>query len=232
MPPTIPGGIPCVSIVFARLIVNNEDRGVKPFLVPLHDGMCMNRGISTRLLSPRGGSRPVEHAITYFHRVRLPKSALLGHIEKGENIKAAFFWNISRVISGTLCMGTLGINGMRLSAFIAAKYSQRRAVWDAHRQCPRPIISFSTQYQPILIVIAQTYVMDAFGHASRERFAEASDPVMKHFVAAVFKTTVMKLASEAILVLGDRCGAQGLFEVNQLSVMHVRGSYLINLLPR
>ena len=119
-------------------------------------------------------------------------------------------------------MGTLGINGMRMAAFIAAKYSQRRTVWDAFKRSPRPIISFSTQYLPILTGIAQTYVMDAFGHASRERFAGAQDLVMRHFVAAVFKTTVMKLASEVIYGLGDRCGAQGLFEVNQLSVMLVR----------
>lgn len=119
-------------------------------------------------------------------------------------------------------MGTLGINGMRLASFIAAKYSQRRTVWDAYRRAPRPIISFSTQYLPVLITIAQTFVLDAFSRASRERFVQAQNPVMRHFVAAVFKTTVMKLACQAILDLGDRCGAQGLFEVNQLSVMHVR----------
>ncbi|KAI0311330.1 hypothetical protein OF83DRAFT_1069005 [Amylostereum chailletii] len=48
MPPTTPVGIPCVAIVFAQAIVAGEDRGAKPFLVPLHDGKEMYEGVSCR----------------------------------------------------------------------------------------------------------------------------------------------------------------------------------------
>ena len=44
---------------------------------------------------------------------------------------------------------------------------------------------------------------------------------MRHFIAAVMKTTTMRAAHAIIIDLGDRCGAQGLAEVNQMAVLHV-----------
>jgi hypothetical protein len=42
MPPTIPAGKPCIAIVWARLKVGLDDRGIRPFIVQLNDGhnMC------------------------------------------------------------------------------------------------------------------------------------------------------------------------------------------------
>ena len=54
MPPTSPCGVPVVSIVFARLIVDGNDRGVKPFMVELSDGFRMSKGIVSKILLPRG----------------------------------------------------------------------------------------------------------------------------------------------------------------------------------
>jgi acyl-CoA oxidase len=48
------------------------------------------------------------------------------------------------------------------------------------------------------------------------------DPRVRHAVAAVHKVAMIQAAQAANLTLGDRCGAQGLYEANQLSAMHVR----------
>ena len=49
MPPTGPiCGIPRVAIVFARLKVKGEDRGIRPFVVMLSDGKEMCTGITAR----------------------------------------------------------------------------------------------------------------------------------------------------------------------------------------
>ena len=48
MPPTSPCGIPCEAVVLARLIVSDEDRGIKLFLVPLHDGVDMYKGVVSK----------------------------------------------------------------------------------------------------------------------------------------------------------------------------------------
>ncbi|KAG7440704.1 acyl-CoA dehydrogenase NM domain-like protein [Guyanagaster necrorhizus] len=220
MPPTSPSGVPCVSIVHGRLLVRGQDHGPKVFLVNLHDGRNMNEGIISKVLSPRGGARPVKHCLTYFKNVHLPSSALLGSLDRPKNLRTAFFFNISRVISGTLSMGTFGISSMMISSYIAAKYSLRRRVVDSSTGQPREIMSFVTQSTPVLAAIAQTLVLAAFGETSREKYVNAEDLSVKHFIAAIFKTTVMKLTSTTTLTLGMRCGAQGLSEVNQISVLN------------
>ncbi|KAJ7485054.1 acyl-CoA dehydrogenase NM domain-like protein [Mycena galericulata] len=227
MPPTTPCGLPCVAVVFARLIVDHVDRGVKPFLVPLHDGHMMYPGITSNLaLFPRGGSRPVQHALTYFQKVRLPGTAILGTMDKPSDIRSAFSHNIFRVVVGTLSMGALALSSMRIATYVAGKYSMRRTVIDSFTGKPKPIIAFSTQKIPVLTALSQTLVMEAFCAKAYTLFTTAEDLLQKHFIAAVFKATIVQHHSSILSTLGDRCGAQGLFEVNQISVLHadIRGA--------
>lgn len=162
--------------------------------------------------------------------MRLPADALLGSIEKAKEPRLEFFYNISRVISGTLSMGALGVSALRVSAYVSGKYSFRRTVIDAATGKPRPIITFSTQYTPVLTTISQAMVMEAYANWAREQFVASKDNLfLKHFIAATFKVTILRFAQSAPLVLGDRCGAQGVSEVNQLSVLNV-SDYLVLLL--
>ncbi|ESK86756.1 acyl- oxidase [Moniliophthora roreri MCA 2997] len=221
MPPTAPCGIPMIAVVFARLLVGGEDRGVKPFMVHLNDGHRMNSNINCKVLPPRGGSSPVKHAITYFKQVCLPSSALLGTPERGKDMRASFFRSIHRVFSGTLSMGAVGISAMRISSYIAGRYSSRRKVIDSSTGRPRAIINFSTQYIPVLTSIAQTLVLEAFSEIAHLLFVEAKrDMYRQHFIATVFKATTLQFALSIPVVLGDRCGVQGLSKVNQISVLH------------
>jgi hypothetical protein len=41
-------GMPRVAIVMARLIVDREDRGVRPFVVALGDGKEMCKGVTSK----------------------------------------------------------------------------------------------------------------------------------------------------------------------------------------
>jgi alkylation response protein AidB-like acyl-CoA dehydrogenase len=102
MPPTSPiRGHPRVGLVFAKLIVGGEDRGVRPLIVHINDGTRMSAGITsryiptslyapfalrytvktdeqTRVMPRRAGSKMVGYSITTFTHVKLPSSALLG----------------------------------------------------------------------------------------------------------------------------------------------------------
>lgn len=242
MPPTTPVGIPCIAIIFARAIINGEDRGVRPFVVPIHDGRDMNPGVVSkcvaptifiilgtishycflRLLPPRGGSRPLNHSLTYFHHVQLPYSAMLGSPDKPADARLSFFTNISRVAVGTIAIGSLPLPALRVSSYIGARYSLRRMVLD-NENTQRPIISFRTQKIPVLTSLAQAYVMEAMHGYATSLFSDASlDMRIRHAIAAIFKVTNTRHALEGSLTLGDRCGAQGLFEANQLAALFVR----------
>ena len=244
MPPSIPCGIPLDGIVFARLVVEGEDRGVKPFAVPIHDGHSMYPGITakfvsphlassrslifdrSRRLSPRSSSGPVDHALTYFNHVRLPPKALLTTPHRAEAPRVEFFRNISRVVVGTLSMAAVCLPCLRTISYIAGKYSLRREVTDTSTGRPRPIISFSTQYIPVMTAMADTFVSIAFVSSIHATFRSLeSESTMKHFLAAVSKVTVVSHTIKDLLALGDRCGAQGLLRVNQLEPFIVRATF-------
>ncbi|KAH9970095.1 acyl-CoA dehydrogenase NM domain-like protein [Lactifluus volemus] len=212
MPPTSPvaPGFSCISIVFARTIVGGEDHGIKPFVFQLHDGQSMTPGVKIKVLPPRGGSRPVNHCLTYFDHVRILPTALLGSIKKPRDPRASFFNNIYRVAVGTIALSSLGVPSLQIASYIATRYSQRRHVIDASG-ISKPIISFQTQKQPILAMNKQAvaWFMDP-----------ALDPRVRHAVATVHKVAMIQTAQAANFTLGDRCGAQGLFEANQLPAMH------------
>ncbi|KAJ7470761.1 acyl-CoA dehydrogenase NM domain-like protein [Mycena latifolia] len=220
MPPTAPAGLPCVAVVFARAFIYGQDRGIKPFLIKLHNGRDMSPGIVCKLLPQRGGARPVNHSLTYFHNVRVPFSALLGTDTTPESPRDTFFSNIARVAVGTIAIGSLGVPALQVSSFIAAKYSIRRTVVDAEG-VRKPIMSFQTQKIPILTALAQSFVMTAFHVKAVSMFCNTSlENGVRHAIACILKVVMIEHAQRAHLTLGDRCGAQGLFEVNQLTAMH------------
>ncbi|KZT68534.1 acyl-CoA dehydrogenase NM domain-like protein [Daedalea quercina L-15889] len=219
MPPTAPVGMPCIAIVFARAMIEGEDRGVKPFVVYLHNGKEMQKGVVCKVLPQRGGSRPMNHSLTYFNRVRLPYSALLGSAEKPVDPKMAFFHNISRVAVGTIAIGSLGVPALQVASFIAAKYSFRRTVVIEGQR--KSVMEFRTQKTPIVTAVAQSFVMRALHEKAVSLFRNAKlDYRVRHAVASILKVVMIQHAQAAHLILGDRCGAQGLFEVNQLTAMH------------
>jgi|SRR5216683_7448252 len=175
-----------------------------------------------RVLPPRGGSRPLNHSLTYFNHVRLPPTALLGSIKKPADPRTSFFAKIYRVAVGTIALSSLGIPSLQVASYIAARYSQRRRIIDASG-VSKPIISFQTQKQPILSAVAQAFVLQAMHKQAVAWFMDpAIDPRVRHAIATVHKVTMIQTAQAANFTLGDRCGAQGLFETNQLPAMHVR----------
>ncbi|EIN11086.1 hypothetical protein PUNSTDRAFT_64010 [Punctularia strigosozonata HHB-11173 SS5] len=226
MPPTIPAlGRPCIAIVFARLMVDDEFRGLRPFLVNINDGINMHAGVTAKLLPARHGSSPVNHAITMFNRVQLPGTALLGKLSPSTSAHADFLQSIWRVGVGTLALSSIALPALRISTVIAYRYSLRRTVRDAHGK-PQPIISFRTQQVPIYVALAQTYVLDALHKRAVKHFADnTSDHRVRHGVATVLKSVMMQHSQSSHMVLSERCGAQGLFAYNQIISMtsEIRG---------
>ncbi|KAF8576069.1 acyl-CoA dehydrogenase NM domain-like protein [Ramaria rubella] len=201
MPPTKPiPGFPRVAVVMARLMVKNCDYGVHGFIVDLNDGKAMAPGITSRILPPRAGAGTLDHALTTFKHVRLPRSALLGSMDKPESMRTQFMRTIDRVAVGSLSISLATIPGLRLASYVAGMYSLRRTVGqpDGTRQ---PIISFRTQQKPVLLALAQTYCLEAF---------------VRDAVAACFKSVAVKHGQESMYLLAERSGAQGLFEFNHI----------------
>ncbi|KAL0954058.1 hypothetical protein HGRIS_005209 [Hohenbuehelia grisea] len=221
MPPTYPCGIPCFAIVFARFMSQGNFCGIKPFVVQLSDGTEMCPGITIRVLPPRRSASHVQHCLTYFDRVRLPQSAMLGQVAQLD-YRLDFLQSIWRVAAGSLGLGSIAIPALQIAAFIAGKYSQRRTISQAGTGVERiPLITFKTQHAPILIALCQSFVLKELWKFATTFFSDDShDPRVRHGVAAVFKAIAVQHSQAAHLKLSERCGAQGLFDYNQICTQH------------
>jgi acyl-CoA oxidase len=129
MPPTTPlGEIPKVAIVFAQLIVGHEIQGVRAFVVQLTEGNRMCRGMTTRLLPQRPGSRPLDHALTWFSHFRLNRDCLLGAIAKPSDLRRVFSEQTHRLTVGSLALSLLNVPALKAGAYLTYVFSQKRMV--------------------------------------------------------------------------------------------------------
>ncbi|KAF9875380.1 acyloxidase [Colletotrichum karsti] len=218
MPPTTPlAGIPRVAVVFARLIVRNDDRGVKPFLVPINDEWEMHRGVTSRALPIRPGTKPLDHAITTFKDVRLGPGALLGSAAKAEDQRADFFDQIWRVSVGTIALSFASISSLKVSGCIAGLYSQKRRVAAGRGSETTAVINFSTQSRPVLKALAHSEVLEVYALWTVREFMDPEHSVdVRRGLAAAFKALVTR-SSRTMTELVERCGWQGLFAHNQIN---------------
>ena len=141
--------------------------------------------------------------------------------------RSAFMASIFRVAVGSISLATLTVSMLLLCVTIGARYSLRRTV-QGSSQNPTPIITFRTQQIPIFTALAQAHVLRAFDTWTVKAFKDNdADPRVRHGIATCFKVAVLQLCQAANLSVSDRCGAQGLFEYNQMSGFHVRTICLI-----
>ncbi|KAI0819334.1 acyl-CoA dehydrogenase NM domain-like protein [Trametes gibbosa] len=219
MPPTVPAGRPCVAVVFAKLIVDDDDRGHRPFIVSLNDGKQMCAGVQSKLLPFRGGPHPVTHSITTFRNVRLPRGALLGSLSKPANMHANLMSIIERITIGTIALGCLALPFTQCYATIGTMYSLRRQIGGPTNR--KPILTFRTQQAPILAAAANAYVMQALQRWAIAKFCDKGlDGRVRHGIAAIFKGVMSQHSQQGALGVSERCGAQGLFAHNQMTTLH------------
>ncbi|KAF7336121.1 Acyl-CoA dehydrogenase NM domain-like protein [Mycena venus] len=223
MPPTSPSGIPSLAVVFARLLCEGVDCGIRPFVVRISDGQNTMPGVKTKLLPPRGASTPVNHSLTYFNHVFLEESTLLGQkgpLSGGADVyRLNFLHVIWRAATGALALGSMGIPALKRAAYIAGRYSQHRKV--GPRDGATSIISFRTQYTPILVALAQAAVLTEFWKVVTRRFSDTTlDSRIRHAYAAIGKAIFIHHAQCANMDLSERLGARGLLQVNDLVLQH------------
>jgi len=223
MPPATPlGGVPKVAVVFAQIVVDGKQQGVRGFVVHLTNGPSMCEGVTATLLPQRPGSRPIDHAVTSFNHVKVDRDCLLGDIEQTESDRQSFFDQIHRVSVGGLALSLCNVPALKACAYLAATFSQQRMVISPSTRAPVPIMSFPTQYGPIISTMAQAAVMETMGHFAISAFMTPKLPEpLRHAIVCVFKATVTQATQRHLIELTDRCGWRGLFAFNRISEMQL-----------
>jgi acyl-CoA oxidase len=216
VPPSMPvAGLPRIAVVMAKLMVEGEDFGLRPVVVALGDGKQMCKGVTSRLLPYMGGIQ-APYAITSFDNVALPRASVLGSLDRPASMRDNFFHQISRIAPGTLAMSMIMIPALKIVTYITGKYSLRRTVGVANKE-RIPIICFRTQQMPILHALAQLAVMTPFANKCIEWFKDTSfKPQVREGFAVILKAVFIQMAQRSIPEMVERCGAQGLFQHNQI----------------
>ena len=223
MPPVTPlGGLPKVAVVFAQLIVDGVMHGVRTFVVHLTDGAHMCPGVSTALLPQRPGCRPLDHAVTSFNHVRLSRDSLLGEINNAEDKRMSFFREIHRVNVGGLALSLVNVPALKAGAYLAYTFSQQRMVINPATQQAVSVLSFPTQYGPIISAAAHAVVIEAAGRHITAIFQQPGTPqALRQALVGIFKATATYATQRHLSELTDRCGWRGLFGFNKISELQL-----------
>ncbi len=226
MPNTACGRIPKLAVVFARLIVRDEDQGVFPFVVPLHDDAGRIRpGIDIQPMGEKPGYA-LDNAITSFEEVALPKSSLLsGGIATltDDGVFRAtidvphrrFLHFLDRVQSGRVLL-TSGLSCLMAAAVqTALNYAAQRNSFSPVGDVP--IARFRNVQRDLFGVLAGAHAARAaMRHAKALMSERHSRRAREAFrTIASLKAVTSYAAADGIAVCRERCGAAGLFAENR-----------------
>ncbi|KAF9016730.1 acyl-CoA oxidase [Hymenopellis radicata] len=204
-----------IALVMARLLENGQDLGCHYFIVPICNKKRMYQGVTSIRLPPRSGTTPLDFSITSFDHVRLPSTALISstpdHISAPANPLAAWWDENWRIQLGSLLMPCPLIYGLKISAYIAGRYSMNRRITD-RKGTAVPIFKYRTQQWPIVSAVTVVFVLDNwYRSVIREVRQPELDGSIRHAMAVVAKLSIIRHIQRIIPELAERCGAQANF---------------------
>ncbi|MGJ5890339.1 acyl-CoA oxidase [Streptomyces sp. V2] len=233
MPNTSPAGGPKTAVVAARLLTNGRDEGVFLFLTPLTDESGPLPGITITPLPERIGS-PVDHCVTTFTDVRLPRTALIqgphGRLQRDGTVKSLlgsprkrFLTAIDRVTTGKLCMSASTVGGARAALAVAVRYANLRKVsGPASGEARVPISAYLSHRSRLLDRVATAYAMTFLHRTVMDEWlshsaTEPAEHQRAERLVAIAKGWITYQARDIVTECRERCGARALFPVNGLA---------------
>ncbi|HLL35356.1 MAG TPA: acyl-CoA dehydrogenase [Streptomyces sp.] len=232
MPNTSLTGGPKSAVVAARLLVDDEDQGIFLFLTPLSDDKGHLPGVRVRRLPERTGT-PVDHCLTSFDHVRLPREAMLeaahGRLDEDGKLTSSlgnrrkrFLRSVGRVTVGKLCMsaGTLGM--ARAALTIAVRYAHHRHIGGPKAGQRIPLTAHRSHHARLLRSLSTAYAMTFLQRAMVDRWTahDETDREQREEterLIAIAKGWITWQARDITIECRERCGAQGLFPHNNLA---------------
>ncbi|MFH8469118.1 acyl-CoA dehydrogenase [Streptomyces sp. NPDC017991] len=229
MPNTSAAGGPKTAVVAARLLVDDRDEGVFLFLTPLRDRRGTLPGVTVTTLPDRIGS-PVDHCVTGFDHVRLPRTALLqgehGRLTPDGTFTSAvgsarkrFLHAIRRVTVGKLCMSASTLGGCRAALAIAVRYAYLRHISGPVAAERVPLAAHRSHHARLLACTATAYAMTFLHRTVTERWITHApeDRTETERLVAMAKGWITWQARDITIESRERCGARALFPVNGLA---------------
>ncbi|WP_328317169.1 acyl-CoA dehydrogenase family protein [Streptomyces sp. NBC_00388] len=231
MPNTSTAGGPKSAVVAARLLVDGRDLGAFLFLTALTGADAPLPGVRVRPLPRRMGSA-VDHCLTSFDGVFVPRAALLsgaqGRLDAAGafssevvNRRSRFLLSIGRVTAGKLSMSACAVGSVRAALAVAVRYGSHRLIGGVRMAERVPVMAHRTHYAPLAGALATAYAMTLLHRTVLRTWAEhdGTDRAEAERLVALAKAWLTWEGRAVLTECRERCGAQGLLENNGLAAL-------------
>jgi acyl-CoA oxidase len=221
-----------MAVVFAQLIVGDENKGVHALLVPVrdrHDNLLP--GVKIEDCGYKMGLNGVDNGRIWFDNVQIPKENLLnryGDIDENgqyvspiKNPSKRFFTMLGALVAGRVSVGIAGNTGAKSALSIAVKYALKRRQFAAKDGEQETLIMDYPSHQKRLIPrIAKTYALNFALHELQSFYAQqygTGEMREVETLAAGLKSYATWHATDTIQECREACGGKGYLAENRLS---------------
>jgi acyl-CoA oxidase len=173
-----------MAVVFARLVVAEEDHGVHAVLVPIRDeAHDVLRGVRIEDCGLKEGLNGVDNGMMWFDRVRVPRESLLDRFaridEDGRyhspipSSGRRFFRMLRTLVMGRVSIATAAVSASKVGLTIAVRYAGQRRQFGPEGGPEHPILDYPLIQRALMPRLATAY---ALHFAARRLQADLADP--------------------------------------------------------
>ena len=227
-----------LAVVFAQLVVDEEQRGVHAFLVPIRVDGRPAAGVRIADDGLKMGLNGVDNGRLWFDEVRIPRTALLNrfaevtpqgeYVSDIENPNRRFFTMLGTLVQGRVSVGGAAIAAAEVALTIAIRYALRRRQFEATSTDREELLLDYGQHQRRLLpLLARTYALHLAqqvvrGDLHRVFSGEVTDEKSRRELesrAAGTKALATWHATRTIQECREACGGAGYLAENRFAAL-------------
>ncbi|MDA8019852.1 MAG: acyl-CoA dehydrogenase family protein [Thermoanaerobaculia bacterium] len=230
-----------LAVVFAQLLVGDEEHGVHAFLVPIRDeeGVPVP-GVSITDCGHKMGLNGVDNGRLHFDEIRVSRHALLDRFasvsEEGDyespirSPSKRFFTMLGTLVGGRVSVALAANSASKSALTIAVRYAVRRRQFGPGGEQELKLLDYPSHRRRLLPRVATTYALNFALDQLRRDYVDAMRPdrgmdegdVERRRVeedAAGLKAMATYHATDTIQACREACGGQGFLSENRFAAL-------------
>ncbi len=221
-----------LAIVFAQLVISDENYGVHAFLVPIRDDdgtVCDGIGIED--CGEKLGLNGVDNGRIWFEDVRIPRENLLDRFGQvgadGEYTSAIagasprFFTMLGTLVGGRISVAGAALSAAKVGLTIAIRYGAARRQFGPSGKVEQVLLDYRTHQRRLMPRLATAYAVHFALDDIADRYANRTDDDQREIET---RAAGMKAFStwETVTTLQEcreACGGAGYLAVNRFAAL-------------